>query len=104
MIAALGVLGIVVFIGVMIGVSIVLRRERWLDKLGRGLFLNREVQSGDTALDDQIYIETDEEDQLVKRVLEPLEARNALLDAVQHGRAVTLSKEGVGGTVFFHQK
>jgi hypothetical protein len=80
---------------------VVFRRERGVDKLGRGLFLNREVQTGDRAFDDQVYIETDEEEQFVKRALEKQEARDAILDAVAHHRAVILSQEGVGGTVLF---
>src|SRR6185369_6240753 len=65
---------------------IVFRRERALDKLGRWLFLNREVQTGDSAFDDQVYIETDEEDYLVKRTLEKEETRIAILRAVSEHR------------------
>jgi hypothetical protein len=80
---------------------VVFRREKKIDRVGRALFLNREIQTGDSAFDEQVYIETDEQDHLVKRVLETQEARDAILAAVAQHRAVILSKEGVGGTVLF---
>jgi hypothetical protein len=82
---------------------IVFRRERGLDRLGRWLFLNREVQTGDNGFDAEVYIETDEEEYLVKRTLETPQARDAVSAAVAQHRAIILSKEGVGGTVFFSQ-
>jgi hypothetical protein len=82
---------------------IVFRRERPLDRIGRTLFLNREVQTGDNGFDDQVYIETDEEEYLIKRALEKPEARDAVRAAVAEHRAIITSQEGVGGTVLFAQ-
>lgn len=38
---------------------LVLRRERAIDRLGKALRLNREVQSGDPAFDRSVYVESD---------------------------------------------
>jgi hypothetical protein len=80
---------------------IAFRHERLRDRVGRWLFLNREVQTGDQTFDKEVYIETDEEAAIVERTLRTPEARDAILDSVQRGRAVILSKQGVGGTTLF---
>ncbi len=43
------------------------RRETSVDRLGKRLGLNREVQTGDAGFDGRVYLETDEAEALVKR-------------------------------------
>jgi hypothetical protein len=80
---------------------IVFRRERAVDRLGRALRLNREVQSGADEFDRAVYIESDEEEPIVRRVVEEPKLRDAVLDSIRHHRAIILSREGVGGMVLF---
>lgn len=74
---------------------VVFRPENGRDRLGRALFLNREVQLGDRAFDDAVYIESDERDEHVQQTLAEPAMRQAVLDAVKAGNAITLSKHGV---------
>lgn len=54
------------------------RRETSLDRIGKRLGLNREVQVGDPGFDARVYLETDESDALVKRALGAPKTRSAL--------------------------
>ena len=48
---------------------ILMRRERGLDRAGKNLGINREVQIGDELFDKDVYIETDGQDEDVRRIL-----------------------------------
>ncbi len=77
---------------------IVLRVETDTDRKGKGRGINREVQTGDTAFDLGVYIETDEGDRGVLRVLVP-EVRAAMLELF--GAGVT-SVQLAGGIASFN--
>ena len=53
----------------------VFRRERTRDRVGRRLALNREIQTGDQAFDDLVYIETDEQPDTIKELVASPQAR-----------------------------
>lgn len=65
-------------IGIATTPSITLRGETYTDRKGKDRGLNREVQVGDPAFDDRVYIECDSTDEGVLRVLRP-EVRAAIL-------------------------
>ena len=56
-----------------------LRRETSTDRFGKRIYLNREVQIGDAAFDDAIYIETDAPDDVVRELLAAPAAREGTL-------------------------
>jgi hypothetical protein len=62
---------------------IVLRREGALDRGGKALGINREIQLGDDSFDAAVYIETEAPDAFVRAVLAAPEARSAALDLVR---------------------
>lgn len=62
---------------------IVLRREGRLDRGGKALGINREIQLGDAGFDDAVYIETEAPDAFVRGVLAAPEARAAALELVR---------------------
>lgn len=54
------------------------RRETSLDRVGKRIGLNREVEVGDPGFDARVYLETDETDALVQKALEAPKTRAAL--------------------------
>lgn len=62
---------------------IVLRREGALDRGGKSLGINREIELGDPGFDAAVYIETEAPDAFVRAVLAGPEARSAALDLVR---------------------
>lgn len=62
---------------------IVLRREGALDRGGKSLGINREIQLGDAGFDAAVYIETEAPDAFVRDVLAAPEARAAAHDLVR---------------------
>ena len=66
-------------------VPIVLRRERWFDRLGSRLAINKEVALGDPRFDGLVYIESDGDETTVWRVLSDPRAREACVDLVTTG-------------------
>ena len=72
-----------------------LTREGSLDKLGKLLRINREVQTGDAEFDRQIYITSDAPDELILRTFSGAEARRAVLGLLNAGyHSVTLYGSG----------
>jgi hypothetical protein len=65
--------------------TILLRRERWTDRLGKALGLNREVQIGDAAFDRAVYIESDAPDAVLHWLLGDATRRRAALDVFALG-------------------
>ncbi len=74
---------------------VVFRPETGRDRVGRALFLNRELQLGDPTFDAAVYIESDESDEHIRAALADERMRQAVLETVRAGRTVTLSKHGV---------
>src|SRR5262249_19632846 len=72
-----------------------LRPERGRDRFGKAVFLNREVQSGDPAFDDRIYIETDEPAETVRRALESVKVREAIGALLPKVGAFGFAREGI---------
>jgi hypothetical protein len=69
--------------------------EGLVDRVGKSLGLNREVQTGDQVFDDAAYIDTIEEDAPVKRVLEDAAVREGILGLLSLGYKVQLSVRGL---------
>jgi hypothetical protein len=65
--------------------AILLRRETGLDRFGKRIGLNREVQIGDEELDALAYVETDSPDDDVRRTLADDRARRAVRELIREG-------------------
>lgn len=74
---------------------VTLRRETELDRFGKGLRLNREVQTGDPRFDDGVYIESDAADADVAAVLGDGRGRRAAMELLELGfKQVVLHDRG----------
>jgi hypothetical protein len=62
--------------------AVTMRRENWIDRLGKNLFINREFQFGDESFDAAVYIETDVPDEELQRLLRPYGVRAAIASLV----------------------
>ncbi|MBK7860988.1 MAG: hypothetical protein IPJ65_20760 [Archangiaceae bacterium] len=76
--------------------------EGKLERLGKALGLNREVQTGDQAFDDLAYLDTLDTDQNVARVVESREVRAAMTELLELGYKVQLSEKGVEAFVLVY--
>jgi hypothetical protein len=65
--------------------AIVLRRETGMDRFGKRVGLNRELEVGDAAFDAAVYIETDAPDEDVERTLADDRLRTAVRDMLASG-------------------
>ena len=70
--------------------EIFLRRENGLDRLGKRLGINREVETGDAKFDHRVYVRSETEQPVVEALLAPAETRAAVLDLVESGFIVYL--------------
>ncbi|MBL8913546.1 MAG: hypothetical protein JNM17_22795 [Archangium sp.] len=68
--------------------------EEGVDRFGKVIGLNREVQTGDKVFDDKAYIDSLETDDVVRGVLQP-NVRDAVLVLLGHGFKVQFSPAGV---------
>ena len=66
----------------LIAAPVTMRRENWIDRLGKNLFINREFQYGDETFDRNVYIETDVPDASLQRLLGALAVRVAIANLV----------------------
>lgn len=73
---------------------IVLRRERWLDRLGSRLAINKEVEVGDARFDRAVYIESDGDETAVRRVLADPRTREASCELVASGVVAAITNGG----------
>lgn len=80
------------------------RRETGLDRLGRALRLNREIQTGDREFDREVYIETDDDESAIRAMLESEATRSAIRKAASHGTSLVTSRQGVGVTAYMAPK
>jgi len=78
---------------------IIVRRETWIDRLGKRLFINREVQTGDDDFDAAVYVESDAPDAAVERVLSDPDLRRLSLALLERGFARVMIHEGTGKVV-----
>lgn len=58
--------------------AILFRHEGTLDRAGKGIGVNREFQTGDDAFDRDVYIETDVQDEDVRRILSEARVRDPI--------------------------
>jgi hypothetical protein len=73
---------------------IVLRRERWFDRLGSRLAINKEVQLDDARFDRLVYIESDGDETAVRRVLADPRTREACVELVASSVVASLTLGG----------
>jgi hypothetical protein len=78
-----------------VGLPILLRRELLRDRIGKGLRINREFAIGDAAFDSAVYIESDEDDDTLRRTLESSEIRDAIRVLVETSKGALLSPHDV---------
>lgn len=69
--------------------------EGKVERLGKSIGLNREVQTGEAAFDDIAYVDTIEDDAPVQRLLADAALRNAVRELITHGYKVQFSERGV---------
>ena len=74
---------------------VLVRRERAADRLGKRLGFNREVQLGDPAFDEAAFIDTVVSDDVVRRLFERAEVREAVIAVLATGYGIDFSPEGV---------
>lgn len=72
------------------------------DKLAKKLGLNREVQIGDQAFDDEVYLDSHVDDEVAARLLPSVAARHAARELLRHSDRVTLV--GAAGPVGYLKK
>ena len=70
-----------------------LRCETWIDRIARGLHLNRELQTGDTEFDREVYVDSDAPDEDVHAILGDKRVR----DAARLALACGFSEVEIGG-------
>ncbi len=78
---------------------IVIRRETSIDRLGKKLRINREVQTGDAAFDAAVYVESDAPDEDVERVLGEARVRQHALALLDQGFSAVTIDERAGRLV-----
>jgi hypothetical protein len=66
-----------------------------VDRFGKAIGLNREVQTGDGVFDDAAYVDTVEEDAPVQRVFESAAVRDGIRELLSLGYKVQLSSRGL---------
>ena len=79
--------------------SVVVRRETSIDRLGKKLRINREVQTGDAAFDAAAYVESDAPDADVERVLGSAEVRRRAYALLEQGFSKVVLPTGAGPLV-----
>lgn len=74
--------------------GVIFRRERPTDRRGKSLGLNAEIQTGDRAFDDAVYIEHDGDRAAVSDLVGRVEVRAAIAAAVDEATNLALQHEG----------
>jgi hypothetical protein len=69
--------------------------EGMVERFGKAIGLNREVQTGDQAFDDAAYVDTIEEDAPVRQVLDSVAVRDGIRELLSFGYKVQLSARGL---------
>lgn len=78
---------------------VVVRRETSIDRLGKHLRINREVQTGDAAFDAAAYVESDASDADVERVLGAADVRRHAYALLEQGFSRVVLPTGAGPLV-----
>lgn len=78
--------------------GILVRAEGGVDRLGKWLGLNREVQVGDAAFDAAAYIDSAASDAVVRRALESAEVRAKITELLGLGYRLDMSSNGLGAS------
>ncbi len=65
--------------------ELIVRRENWRDAFGKWIGLNREFDTGDPAFDRFLYIESDEDEQTLLRLLSSPGRRDAMRKLIDGG-------------------
>ncbi|MEP7124994.1 MAG: hypothetical protein ABJE95_28955 [Byssovorax sp.] len=78
--------------------GILIRAESGVDRLGKSLGLNREVQIGDATFDAAAYIDSAASDDIVKRALASAVVRARILELLGLGYRLDLSSDGIGAS------
>src|SRR5207253_2532663 len=71
------------------------RRERGLDRFGKTVGLNRELQTGNAEFDAAVYIESDASAEAVKPFLDQPQLRAAVLEGVKTLGVLRFVPEGI---------
>lgn len=74
---------------------VVLRKETALDRLGRALGLNRELQLGDRDFDEAVYIESDEQPAHVRALLGDARVRDGAIEICRQGHPLRVERGGL---------
>ncbi len=74
--------------------QVVFRRESSLDRFGKRVRVNRELQTGDRAFDHEVYVESDASDADLSAIVGSPSLRQGVLVALQWARSITLEKQG----------
>lgn len=74
--------------------NLVLRAEDDWDRVGKALGLNRELQTGDRAVDPKVYVEHEGGDEPAQKILATPALRAAAAELVTEDAAVVLNAEG----------
>lgn len=69
--------------------------EGKVERFGKAIGLNREVQTGDPSFDDVAYVDTIEEEAVVKQVLDSAAVRDGIRRILELGYKVQLSTRGL---------
>jgi hypothetical protein len=78
--------------------GILVRAEGGIDRLGKSLGLNREVQIGDATFDAAAYIDSAASDDVVKKALGGADVRARILELLALGYRLDMSSDGVGAS------
>jgi hypothetical protein len=78
---------------------VLIRRERGIDRVAKGLGVEREVELGVAGLDAALFISSSAPPDAVRAALAGDEARRLVREIVDAGFAVGLSRDGVSATV-----
>ncbi|MBS2011741.1 MAG: hypothetical protein JST00_02410 [Deltaproteobacteria bacterium] len=73
--------------------EILLRPEGAIDRAGKGMGINRELLTGDPVFDHAVYIETDGQDDDVKRILSEPRVREAVRELVAESFGIAMGGE-----------
>ena len=78
--------------------GILVRPERAMDRFGKSMGLNREVQLGDEAFDKAAYIESSASDETVRSAFAQPEIRAQVLQLLRLGYDLDMSSDGLGAS------
>jgi hypothetical protein len=78
---------------------VVLRRETEEDRVAKTEGLTRELQTGDAAFDEKVFVASDAPELDLRRLLESAERRSAVLSLLAFGERVVFAEDGIHARV-----